>query len=379
MDYKNTYVKYYKKHIYNKLNHHLYSFNKKKYNFFIVIPIYNEYDYILDTLNSIQYQDKDFLKNTLSIFVINNSQNAAAAIVNNNKKTHKLIVKQSYKFEYAILDYYSSKNAFPHNSSGVGYARKVGMDFALQYSKQESLLCCVDADTILNQQYLSTVNSFFKDKKKLACTVNFIHQKSTDKKIERGIRIYENELKRMAAKLYEAASPYSYVSMGSTIVCRINAYIAVSGMPKKSATEDFYFLQALAKFTTIHFIEDILVYPSSRCEQRVYLGTGARMKEYKKHDKFNNIIYSDDAYETLKLFLSIIKNFSMKEYNIIHKRILKLNNNKLNKFLLNNNFKQIWVTIQSTAKTRKQFELFFNQWFDALKTLKFLKQLSQKI
>ena len=65
MDYKNTYVKYYKKHIYNKLNHHLYSFNKKKYNFFIVVPIYNEYDYILDTLNSIQYQDKDFLKNTL--------------------------------------------------------------------------------------------------------------------------------------------------------------------------------------------------------------------------------------------------------------------------------------------------------------------------
>ena len=69
----------------------------------------------------------------------------------------------------------------------------------------------------------------------------------------------------------------------------------------------------------------------------------------------------------------------MKEYNIIHKRILKLNNNKLNKFLLNNNFKQIWGTIQSSAKTRKQFELFFNQWFDALKTLKFLKQLSQKI
>ena len=45
MDYKSTYDKYCNKYIYNKLNHHLYSLNKKKYDFFIVIPIYNEYNY----------------------------------------------------------------------------------------------------------------------------------------------------------------------------------------------------------------------------------------------------------------------------------------------------------------------------------------------
>ena len=103
------------------------------------------------------------------------------------------------------------------------------------------------------------------------------------------------------------------------------------------------------------------------------------MKEYKKYKKFNNIIYSNNAYKTLKVFLSIIKHSSMKEYSIVNKKILNLNNIQLNKFLLNNNFKKTWMMIQSSAKTNKQFKLFFNQWFDALKTIKFLKQLSQKI
>ena len=61
--------------------------------------------------------------------------------------------------------------------------------------------------------------------------------------------------------------------MGSTIICRVDAYIAVGGMPKKKAGEDFYFMQSLAKHTDIFYIDDILVFPSSRSEKRVYLGT----------------------------------------------------------------------------------------------------------
>ena len=165
MDYKSTYDKYCNKYIYNKLNHHLYSLNKKKYDFFIVIPIYNEYDYIIDTLNSIQDQNQKLLKKTLSIFVINNSQKDTLNVVNNNKKSHTLIVNQAYKFEHVILDFYSSGNALPDNSSGVGYARKIGMDFALQYAKSDSLLCSLDADTIISEDYISTIDNCFKNNK----------------------------------------------------------------------------------------------------------------------------------------------------------------------------------------------------------------------
>ena len=45
--------------------------------------------------------------------------------------------------------------------------------------------------------------------------------------------------------------------MGSTIICSINAYIAVGGMVAKQATEDFYFLQQLAKYDNIHQIKNI--------------------------------------------------------------------------------------------------------------------------
>ena len=48
-------------------------------------------------------------------------------------------------------------------------------------------------------------------------------------------------------------------------------------MNTKKATEDFYFLQAIAKYTKVHKIKDCLVHPSSRNENRVYLGTGFRI------------------------------------------------------------------------------------------------------
>ena len=51
----------------------------------------------------------------------------------------------------------------------------------------------------------------------------------------------------------------------------VNTYAAVGGMPKKKATEDFYFLQSLAKYTDIKQIKKVLVFPSSRNDQRVYL------------------------------------------------------------------------------------------------------------
>ena len=250
------------------------------------------------------------------------------------------------------------------------------MDFALRYSNENSLLCSLDADTILSKQYLNVINNFFYNSSIKVCTVNFKHQESKDKEVEKGIRIYEAELKRLASKLLEAKSPYGYVSMGSTIVCRVSAYIAVCGMPKKAVTEDFYFLQSLAKFTKIHFIKNILVFPSARCEQRVYLGTGARMKEYIEYKKFKNIHYSSRAYQLLFSFLNLTNKYSMKNYSNINNEIKNLSNPKLINFLQKNQFQLIWDDIKSSAKTHKQFNLFFNQWFDALKTIKFLKQLS---
>ena len=55
--------------------------------------------------------------------------------------------------------------------------------------------------------------------------------------------------------------------MGSTIICKVKAYIAVGGA-RKSAKN---FMQSLAKFSEINFLNKNLVYPSPRLETRVHL------------------------------------------------------------------------------------------------------------
>ena len=46
---------------------------KNSYKYFIVIPVYNEYDYLLETLYSINQQPLKYINELLVILVINNS------------------------------------------------------------------------------------------------------------------------------------------------------------------------------------------------------------------------------------------------------------------------------------------------------------------
>ena len=308
--------------------------------------------------------------------MINNKKNELKKIINNNYKTHQVLKKTIFRFENIILDYYSNKNALPDNKSGVGIARKIGMDFALQFSYSNSLLCSLDADTLISKNYLTTISKVFKNRSIQACTINFEHQFAKTKVLECAIREYENELKNMALLINNSGSPYGHVSLGSAIVCTAKAYIAVGGMSKKSATEDFYFLQSLAKFTKIHKINDVLVYPSSRDDKRVYLGTGVRLIEYKKNKKFNNLKFTTSAYEDLKKFLNIVQNNYNQNYIKINRILYKKINNKAYNFIMDSGFEKAWKAISLACKSKNQSRLFFNQWFDAVKIIKFLKHLS---
>ena len=75
--------------------------------------------------------------------------------------------------------------------------------------------------------------------------------------------------------------------------------------------------------STFNFIEKILVYPSPRCEQRVYLGTGFRMNEYKKNKNFTNLDYSKSAYKSLKILLSEVNKYWGIDYMKFEEQIIK--------------------------------------------------------
>jgi len=265
---------------------------------------------------------------------------------------------------------------FNNKIAGVGAARKTGMDFALQYAKSDSLLCSLDADTIISQDYLSTIDKIFTNNKINAATVNFEHRTTDDAIINEGIKQYEKVLKEVAKKIKKSGSPYGYVSLGSTIICNAKAYIACGGMSKKKATEDFYFLQSLAKYSPIHIIDKVLVYPSSRDTQRVYLGTGFRMQEYKSRRKFNNLTFSSKSFKYLKVIITIAEMNWQENFNFVKEDIFKKSDQQVFDFLLSKNIENVWEKFQENSKNKEQFMFFFHQWFDALMIIQLLKKLN---
>ena len=250
------------------------------------------------------------------------------------------------------------------------------MDFALKYANKDSLLFSLDADTIVSNSYLKIIsNNYYKNSFNV-CTVNFKHQESKNAKINLGIKIYENALNHIAKKIKNCNSPYGYVSMGSIIICRVDAYIAVGGMPKRKAGEDFYFMQSLAKYTDIFYIDDIVVFPSSRNEKRVYLGTGARMIEYENTNRFKNLFFKDSSYNDIKKIIFLAEKYYDKPYILFNKELTENFNNKVCNFLNEHNINDTWKKITLNSKSKKQFMTFFHQWFDALKIIQLLKYTS---
>ena len=369
--------KYFNKRSFHGLGKPFKKINKTAYRYIIVIPCYNEFDYIFDTLTSINKQKSNLLEDTLVIIVINNSESDNFNIKENNIKTHQSLIQKKYKYDFISIDCFSSKYQLTKDVAGVGYARKIGLDFALEYAlNSKSVLCCLDADTLIDDKYLDKISYNYTINKINVGIINFKHQKSNNPILEEGIRKYESILKEIAQNIEKTGSPYGYVSMGSTITCNVKSYVACGGMNIKKATEDFYFLQSLAKYTKIEKIKDILVFPSSRNENRVYLGTGFRMDEYYKNKTFKNLDFNQDSYNQLSKIIKIVKKNSMKDGEVIFKELSYQLNEKSISFLIEKKVESILDKFKKNAKDIKQYNLFFNQWFDALTIMKFLKYLN---
>ena len=221
---------------------------KKKFHQTVVIPSYAESELLFHTLTSLDRNDTSILKDTLVIVVVNNAKNSPESIVENNQTTNKILKSVQYNFTLGVVDATSSGFELPDKYAGVGLARKIGMDLVLPHlSSTNSLIFCTDADTIVSKDYIEKVITYYNCMGNHASVVGFQHLESNDKKQEDAIRQYEAYLLTTANKMSAAGSPYGYVAMGSTIVCTVEAYCAVGGMSRKKATEDFYFLQELAK------------------------------------------------------------------------------------------------------------------------------------
>lgn len=370
----------------------------------VVIPAYAEKNILLSTLVSLARNTPSSLDYSLVICVINNKKDSPDEVKKNNQQTleylHTLVNKMSWghlnfdeDLKYALrfiadsglrlgyVDASSDGYEIPDNEGGVGMARKIGMDMALELLTRDSdwqkPIVCLDADTLVQSNYLATIRNNFNQKVKTA-VVAYEHQEPENDEEKAAIYCYEIFLRYWKLGLKYAKSPYAFHSIGSTMVCSADAYLAVRGMNRREAGEDFYFLNKLAKIGQINYIKKTCVYPSARASWRVPFGTGKRIQRFLSHECEEYILPDPRIFVILLQWLMLVE----QTFDKGAKDVLKnagLINPLLASFLNDCNFERSWTKICRNVKNKTALINQFHGWFDGFKTLKLINRLSREL
>jgi len=363
----------------------------------VVIPAYAEKEMLFSTLASIARNEPSSLEYSFILCVINNKNDSPSAVITDNLDTmnylHSLVRKNSLrrldsgeglnhslqllaetKLKLGYIDASSRGCEIPGKAGGVGMARKIGMDAALcllrNSSAERNLILSLDADTLVQKNYLSVINKYFRHDVKTAI-VAYEHQIPLDYEEMAAICCYEIFLRYWVLGLKYARSPWAFHSIGSTIVTSTESYVKVRGMNKREAGEDFYFLSKLAKIGSIEYIKETCVYPSARPSMRVPFGTGSRVRRFLSGKTQEYLLYDPQIFAILADWLELMKNpYSYGEDEIL----MKANHihPMLKVFLENCRFAAVWSRLRRNVRDEKTLTRQFNEWFDGLKTLKLI-------
>jgi hypothetical protein len=350
----------------------------------IVVPAIAEHNNIQNLLASLQQNDRKYFDRTLILFIINNNVSASEEIKLENYSTIyflKNLVTDS-DLNIGLIDASTGRYSMPDKEGGVGLARKIGMDLALRLfdykSSRKKLLICLDADCIVDRNYLSTIVDACNNHNMNAAVVDYEHLLPENDFDKSAIINYEIFLRYYVLGLKYAGSPFAFHSVGSTMVCDFENYIKIGGMNKRKAAEDFYFLEKLAKQTIIHKIADTKVYPSSRGSWRVPFGTGQRINRFKAGTHNEYELFDPEVFEILKKWILLFNSESIlsgSEYLSKAEQIKP----ELALFLKQNNFDLQWNKISNNTKSENQIQKQKTIWFDGFRTMKLIHYLRDNV
>lgn len=356
----------------------------------VVIPALAELNSLPATLATLARNADRELERTLIICVINNrgvNASSPREIQDNQDTMHYLQARirglpghLPANLRLAYIDASSPGREMPDKYGGVGTARKLGLDAALRlfdYSVDSAkLLISLDADTLVADNYLAAIRSFFRPDQ-AAAVVGYAHQIPSDARERLAIGNYEIFLRYYVLGLRYAGSPYAFPSIGSTMVCTADAYVAVGGMNRRDAAEDFYFLNKLAKFKAVGCIATTTVHPSARPSRRVPFGTGRRIIRFLEEGKEEWLLYDPHIFIILKRWLQTMEASPDRETADIMQEAGQIDG-RLLAFLELHQFAAAWFSIRKNVKYREGLQRHFHCWFDGFKTLKLVRFLTDQ-
>lgn len=346
----------------------------------VVIPSLAEGDRLFATLRSLSANPPAWRQRFLVVVVCNHGQHAGRQerLQNEIDLARLDDYAQGSELCLAWVDAASPGLEVPTRRAGVGFARKLGMDLALPALdwSGDPLLVCLDADTLVEDNYLQAIDRHFLLSSRGAAVLPYRHQPGGDPDQQAAIDRYELFLRSYVYGLRLAGSPYAFNTVGSAMACRAFAYVRCGGMNSRQAAEDFYFLQKLAKTDGVDLLSGTIVYPDPRISERVPFGTGRSMARLLAGDKQGVLFYPAAAFRILADWLKLV------ELNICldAEQLLALATETspvLAGYLDQLDWRSVWPGMRKTHQGSVRLQQAFHVWFDGFRTLRLIHLLCE--
>lgn len=280
----------------------------------VVIPCYDEKD-VLFTLRNLCLCTAPKAK-TLVAVIINSSVRSGREAVLQNRKTYEEVSGLAAENKRDTLRFFPLIfENLPRKHAGVGLARKIGMDLAIDHfvttQNPEGIIISLDADCTVSPNFLSGILAAYRQTDNLRCTVqNFRHRvENDDLQLENAIRQYEKHIRYFSNRLRFIGFPYHYHTIGSAFSVSADAYVRVGGMGRQQGGEDFYFLQKVFAFGKTESLDDVFVYPMARYSDRIPFGTGPALQKISDDPDRQMKTYAPESFSVLKDFFDLRRSF----------------------------------------------------------------------
>ena len=385
------------------------SIEKGQWKYCLVIPAYQESSAFYQRLT----QSLLKTQNALLILVINQPDTFVEADTLNTQLWHQLINTSTAinannnvqlchipttNSDLMLVDRFTNAQQIPFKQ-GVGLARKIGADIALTLISTGHLktpwIYSSDADAHLPDDYFSALHAKQSVSKSstakpstlksdilksdtpsgvgdhtAAALYPFTHR-CHDDSVGKATQLYEAKMQQYVDGLHAAGSPYAFHTIGSTLALSAKHYAQVRGFPKRSAGEDFYLLNKLAKTGAICPLQTQPIQIDARLSTRVPFGTGPAIGKLLAEDNLEaaKIFYDPDVFTVLKTWLdsmpktqtTALENLCLSETAVLALRAIGTE-------------KAIEAT-RKISRTPQRYIKHMHTWFDAFKTLKFIHAL----
>lgn len=348
----------------------------------VVIPSLAEAVNLPYTLESLSKNPADLLDRFLILAVVNQRSDASDAEKADNLLTLQMLPhwKQQYGLEnLQWVDAASAGSELPPRQ-GVGLARKIGLDLVLQllnYLDCDPLLICLDADTLVQPDYLPAITRHFSSSSAGGASIPYRHCPAADPVGQAAIDRYELFLRTYVLGQELAGSPYAFHTVGSAMTCRVSAYIAAGGMNRRLAGEDFYFLQQVHKTSEVKTLSGTVVHPSPRSSQRVPFGTGRAVGDMLSLGKRRLLFYQPAVFSILGEWLECVTENPDADASSLLKNAVGISP-VLHEFLEQAGFRPSWENLRKNNPDGRKLRVAFHIWFDAFRTMRLVHYLSDK-